>query len=132
MKLFKKGKYFILPIIGLSIRKIIFDSFITLVFNDDEESYLEFNTTLQVTQYNQTSNFAPNDKSTLILFYDHYLHKIKDAKADNTGNLWLSFENGTEIMIEDGPYENWHYTKINCTKRINSLHVHGGVGRLIF
>lgn len=129
MKLAQKGCYFELPIIGLSIKKIVFDGLMTLVFNDPEESFLDLHSTFKVTQFNQTNNIHPRAKDALTLFYDHFDEKIKDAIADKHGNLWVTFENGTQISVEDGPYENWHYTKRDLTKRKSSLYVHGGVGR---
>ena len=121
-----------MPIGGLKIKEIVFDGLVTIVFNDNENSYLDFHSCFKVTQYNQTKNVNPRDKDALTLFYDHYNQPIKEAKADKHGNLWLTFGNGTEIYVEDGPYENWHFTKQNIDKPYDSLHVHGGVGRTTF
>lgn len=132
MKLKQKGRYFELPIVGWTIKKIIFDGLLTLVFDDQEESYLQLHSTFKVTQYNQTKDISPRDKDGLTIFYDHYEQTIKDAKADGDGNLWLTFDNGTEITVEDGPFENWHYTKKNLTNPMDSLHVHGGIGQTVF
>lgn len=132
MKLKEKGRYLELPISGLKIKKLIFDGFLTVVFDDQEESYLEFHSALKVMQYNQTMDLYPNNKDTLMLFYDHFSQTIKEAKADKKGNLWVRFENGTEIAVEDGPYENWHYTKKSLINQLDSLSVHGGVGRTIY
>ncbi|MBI1288108.1 MAG: hypothetical protein GC178_11100 [Flavobacteriales bacterium] len=131
MKLKQKGRYFELPIVGQTIKKIIFDGLLTLVFDDQEESHLKLHSTFKVTQYNQTVEINPGDKDALTVFYDNYGQSIKDAKADGEGNLWLTFDNGTEITLEDGPYENWHYTKRNLINPMDSLNVHGGVGRTV-
>lgn len=132
MKLKQKGRFYELPIIGLSINRIVFDGLITLVFNDQEQSYLDLHSIFKVIQYNQTINLNPKEKEGLTFFYDQYGKNINDAKADSKGNLWITFENGIEIIVEDGPTENWHYTKINLTNPMNSLKVHGGVGQTTF
>ena len=44
--------------------------------------------------------------------------------------LFLIFSDKTELIIDDGPYENWHYTK--QYDKSNYLRVHGGVGRTIY
>lgn len=106
MKLKEVGKYFELPIDGLKIKEIIFNGMVIIVFNDKENSYLEFNSDFNVTQYNQAKKISSCDKESLSLLYDHFNQLIKEAKADRHGNLWLTFSNGTEIHVEDGPYEN--------------------------
>ncbi len=131
MKLKEKGKYFELPIINLKIKEIIYDGLLTIGFDDYENSYLQIHSIFTVTRNNQTSNIHPNQKDGLILFFDHYKETFKNAQADKHGNLWLTFSNETEIFIADGPFENWHYTKIKTTVPMDSLHVHGGVGKIV-
>ncbi|HEY1055275.1 MAG TPA: DUF6188 family protein [Emticicia sp.] len=131
MKIKEIGRYFELPIVGLKINQIIFTGRITLVFDDDEKSYLQLDSEFLVTQYNQTNALNPTSKEALLLFYDHFNQPIKEAKADRNGNLWLTFNNGTELQVEDGPYENWHYTKRSIQRSSDTLSIHGGVGRTI-
>ena len=83
-------------------------------------------------QYNQVKAISPKDKERLVLFYEHYKEPIKEVKTDGSGNLWLTFNNGTQITVEDGPYENRHYTKRCQAKPMESLYVHGGIGKTIF
>ena len=132
MRLKQKGQYYELPIIGLTIKKIVYDGMLTLVLDDQEEGWLQLHSIFKVTQYNQTRDINPKDKEGITFFYDQYGQPIKDAIADKQGNLWLTFENGTEIKVEDGPYENWHYTKKNLASPMDGLYVHGGVGQTIF
>lgn len=132
MKLKEVGRYFELPIDGLKIKEIIFNGMVTIVFNDKENSYLDFHSHFNVTQYNQAKKISPCDKEALILFYNHFNQPIKEAKADRYGNLWLTFSNGPEIHVEDSPYENWHYTKRSTDKPFDTLNVYGGIGRTIF
>lgn len=125
MKLRQVGRYFELPVAGLVFKKILFDGLLTVFVDDPEESFFQFHSTFKVTEHNQDKNVDPRSKDGLVLFHGLLGQKIKGAKADGHGLLWLTFANGMEILVEDGPYENWHYTR-------NGLHVHGGVGRLIY
>ncbi len=47
---------------------------------------------------------------------------IRLAKYGRTGVLRVVFEDGRELQVPDGPFENWHFES-------PSLQVHGGVGR---
>lgn len=130
----EKGRYYELPIIGLKIKKIVYEGLLQLVFNDSEESFLDLHGEFIIQKYNQNFTLTPKDKDALILFYDLFNAKvtIKEAKADKSGRLFLTFENGFELTVEDGPFENWHFTKINKQIPKNNLYVHGGVGKTIF
>jgi hypothetical protein len=128
MKLKQKGRYLEIPIVGLRITKIVYDGHLRLVLNDEEKSYLDLDNVFIVEQYNQQKKLHPAEKESLIFFYDQFAEEIKEAIADRNGNLWVTFQNGTRITVEDGPYENWHYTKMNLRNKINSVHVHGGAG----
>jgi hypothetical protein len=132
MKLKEKGKYLELPIIGTKIKKLIYDGFLTIVFNDDEESYLGFHADLNICQYNQEKIVDLKSKECLTFLYDQFGQTITEAKADKFGVLFIEFENGTKITVEDGPYENWHYTKRSKGNKIDCLYVHGGVGRTTY
>jgi len=131
MELKKKGKYLELPVSGLCIKQIIYNGLLRLVFNDPEKSYLDLHNNFIVEQYNQERKLHPNQKESLVFFYDHFGEEIKETLADTEGNLWISFVNGTKITVEDGPYENWHYTKRNLINKRDSLYIHGGVGSTV-
>jgi Family of unknown function (DUF6188) len=132
VRLIKSGTGYELPIIGLTIKQILFNGFTTIYFNDDEESWLDFHSEFKVDDSNQRSTVSPRDKQAFQLFFDLMTHSIVKAIGDN-GYLFLTFSNGTKLTVEDGPYENWHYTKITISdNKKNCLHVHGGVGRIIF
>jgi hypothetical protein len=129
MKLKELGRFLELPISGLSIKKIVFDGFLTLVFTDAEESFLEITAAFTVERHHYTSTMLPADKEGFLFFHEHFREPIKEAKADRQGNLWLTFSNGITLAIEDGPYENWHYTKHSLTTPTTWLRVHGGAGQ---
>ncbi len=128
MNLKQKGKNWELPIIDCQIRKIVFDGFITIVFNDVYQSYLEFHSSFIVKRYDQEEKFTIRSKETLILFYEHFERnsKITEAIAYKNGCLLLKFDDNTELFVDDGPYENWHFTSIKPNN--DHLFVHGGVG----
>jgi hypothetical protein len=132
MKLNETGKYFELPIGGLKIKEIIFNGLLRLVFDDQENSSLDLHSNFKASQYNQTTDFNPRNQEALVLFFNYFDKPIARAKADKYGNLWLTFENGMEISVADGPYENWHYTKKSSTNSKDILFVHGGVGRTTY
>jgi hypothetical protein len=125
MKLKQRGRYLELPIVGLKVKKILFDGLLTVFLNDEEESFLEFHSTFKVTKHNQTRDIDPRAKDGLIVFHDLIGETIKEAVTDK-GVLWLTFGNETEICVEDGPFENWHYTKRMGS---DTLFVHGGIGK---
>lgn len=68
MKLKERGKFLELPIIGLTIKRLIYDGSLTIVFSDYEESYLEFHSEFKVIQYNQENTINPRDKESLMFF----------------------------------------------------------------
>jgi hypothetical protein len=122
MKLKLRGRNFELPIIGLRIKKIIFFGSLTLVFSDEEESCLMLEWYFKVTQYSQTKTLDPWSKEGFAFFHDHCSCTIKEAKADRRGNLWLTFDNGSEMVVEEGMNENWQYIKKNLHIRSNELY----------
>jgi hypothetical protein len=42
------------------------------------------------------------------------------------------FEDGSELVVEDGPFENWIFTKVNPDRPRDTLRVYGGVGRTTY
>ena len=131
-KLKQKGQFLELPIIGLKISNIIYNGMVTLVFDDLEESYLDIHSVFIVSQYNQQKELSQRKKESLVFFHEQYGQVIKEAKASKEGVLFVEFENGTSFIVEDGPYENWHYTKKSTTNKMDALYVHGGVGSTIY
>lgn len=130
----EKGRYYELPIEGREIQKVIYDGLLRIVFDDLDESYLDLHGEFIIIRYNQTTTLFPKDRDALIMFYDliNARIRIKEAKADKSGQLFLTFDNGIGLTVEDGPYENWHFTKFDKQNPKNNLQVHGGVGKTIF
>ena len=133
LRLKERGRYYELPIEGARIKEIIYSGLITVVFNDADSSYLELHGNFEIIRYNQKSTISPRDKEAFLLFYDLFSICVKEAKADRQSRLSITFENDFELtMNEVGPFEAWHFTKINSASSGSSLHVHGGSGKLIF
>jgi hypothetical protein len=50
--------------------------------------------------------------------------KVLEAKYRRWSNLTIRFDDGGQLYIPDGPFENWHFRKMG-------LHVVGGCGRVV-
>ncbi|UOQ73658.1 DUF6188 family protein [Hymenobacter cellulosilyticus] len=129
MALKKKNGGFELPIIGLRVAQIVYSGRLKLVFDDAEQSRLDLDGAFSITRYDQTIRFEPLSKEAYMCGYDILSLGIKAATGGTHGTLLLVFENGWELYVEDGPYENWHYTKRSLCNPSANLYVHGGVGQ---
>lgn len=129
-KLKQIGKYFELPIIGCKVSACIFHGRICLKFNDKESSTLDIDGEFRMIQFGQEKIFDPTSKESWVSMLDLFGAEVKSAKADAKGWLYVEFDNKNEIVIEDGPFENWHFTKKYENK--DPLYVHGGIGRTTF
>ena len=49
---------------------------------------------------------------------------VKSDRYGSGGDLRLVFEDGQELHVPDGPFENWHY------ENSSGVRLHGGVGRV--
>jgi hypothetical protein len=125
-----KGRYYQLPIAGLKITRIVYSGLLTLHF-DDNDSLLDLHGEFVFMQYNQEQKLHPNSREAYLLMYDLHGVEIKDALADNEGELFITFVNGAELRVPDGPFENWHYTRIDDRNKNRNIFMHGGVGRTI-
>lgn len=132
MELIRKGKYFDLLLSGYTISKIIYDGFISLEFNIKDKTILDFHGEFRLIKFNQSKMLHPNSKETYLNFYDLYGEIIKEGLADKYGNLYMVFENKTEIHVLDGPFENWHFTKHFGQTNERRINVHGGCGKTSF
>ena len=105
--------------------------FLRIKFDDINESFIDFHSEFIITRFNQTKKLKPTEKEAIEFFFDHFGELIKEARAAKTGELYIVFDNGTELVVEDGPYENWHFTQINKSNK-NHIFIHGGVGRTVY
>jgi hypothetical protein len=50
--------------------------------------------------------------------------RVRAARFDRRSNLRISFDDGRVLRVDDGPFENWHFSNDD------GLRLHGGVGRV--
>jgi hypothetical protein len=130
MELARRGRYLVLPISGEHI--VAVEDGITVRFSDTAGSTLEVR--------GETTLRLASDPSTMLRTREPGAHfakligvPIREACAHpRRGELQILFEDGSELVVEDGPYENWHYTKVNPDRRNDVLRVHGGIGRTTY
>ncbi len=133
-KLKEKGQYYELPIEGYKIKKMLFSGIMHIIFDDKHESYLDFCYEFKIQKYNQTNVLKSNTFETLALFYDLWNEQtaIKEAKADKEGFLFLTFENGFEISVENQPCNNWQFTTRDAENKNNNVSAYNCCGSVCF
>ncbi|UOQ67434.1 hypothetical protein [Hymenobacter volaticus] len=125
------GRYYELPLASYAIQQIVYNGLIKLIFTDtDEHVSLDLHGEFEVITSGHIMKFSPRQREALMLFYDwfHADIKIEEAKADKQGQLLLMLSNRQELIVRDGPFENWHFTILNKRYPKQNLFVHGGVG----
>jgi hypothetical protein len=126
MELGRRGKYLLLPISGERI--VAVDDGITVRFSDPGSTLeVRGEITLCLASDPPTRTRAPG----LGRHVEPLLGiPIREARAHpRRGELLISFEDGSELVVEDGPYENWSYGKVDPERPGKALRVYGGVGR---
>lgn len=132
----KVGKYFIIPIDKFIISSFDFTKFIRIQFvlepEDNWDYELEIWGDYQIKWYGKEHSFNSIDIEGYKHLLDFSNEEVKSCKADKSENLWLNTTNKNELIIEDGPFENWQF-KIH--KRIprfkTKSHLIGGVGSIV-
>jgi len=125
------GRHYELPLIGCAIRQIIYNGMIRLDFSGNQENiFLDFHGDFEVVNSGHSERFSPSRKEALLLFYGWFQEgvTVQEAKAEKRGQLFLKFSNRQELIVQDGPFENWHFTVLNSQFPHKNLFVHGGVG----
>ncbi|RSK42300.1 DUF6188 family protein [Hymenobacter perfusus] len=129
------GRYYVIPLMGCAIQQIEYNGLVRLVFADaDERVFLDLHGEFQVEASGHITTFSPRQKEALLLFFDWFQTNvtIEEAKADKQGQLFLKLSNRQELIVQDGPFENWHFTILNRQSPSKNLFVHGGVGTTYF
>lgn len=118
----RKGKHWKIPIVGESVTGVYIGDYFRLNF--EESKWIDIEGDFKLLTRGQESliqKISLNDARKLI----DLLHmKVTDSTACYSGELLLEFNNGMEIVVEDGPFENWHFYDNLRTA------VHGGIGKL--
>jgi Family of unknown function (DUF6188) len=120
------AKFILIAIKGHKIKKLNYAGFTRLIFDDEFESYLEIHSEFKITKFNQIFTIQPIGKEALMTFFELINIPINVIRVYNSGELFISFDNETELFVEDGPSENWHFTSIKPNN--NNLFIHGGMG----
>ena len=122
----RSGKYFLLPLKYFEISDVVWDGLVTLLFNDPKNSQLDIHGEFLVGSDEVFERYSPRSEWIENVLESFIGVEIKVAKANSKGYLFITFADKREIIVEDGPFENWHYTNTD------KIFVHGGVGRLTY
>jgi len=125
MMIKKSGKYFLLPLKGFTIIEVIWDGLITLCFDDPKGSKLDIHGEFILSPNDQVERYSPKDEWVRDILESVIDVEINVVKANKYGNLTIIFEDARELFMEDGPYENWHYSNND------KAYLHGGIGRTV-
>lgn len=132
-KIKEKRDRYLLPLEGVVITGIDTRNFLGFDLAMAGESLpkwaIEINNDFELTRFNQTTNRSPLDKETLKMAIDLIGLSVKKAEGYKDGALYLELEDGTEMYVPDGPYENWHLMLVH-QERIKNTWVVGGVGNV--
>jgi hypothetical protein len=128
MKVEDNGKYYFLPIGGKTV-DMKAEQLTSFVFADDDyDLTLELHGDFKVNFDGDEQTFKIVEDfhtSILPLFINA---TIDNAKANRYGWLFLKFSDGRELIVEDGPYENWHFYVRRKNENLALIHLGGGVG----
>jgi len=113
-----------IPLEGHAISNVEGDARFVLVFDDPLQSRMYLDGSFSIGTQNERDVFDPPCEDWV---RDVLLSlagvKISAASYNSQSYLRISFEDGRDLSVDDGPYENWHYTNSSGTC------IHGGVGR---
>ena len=134
-KIKEKGKFYSLPFEGFQISGIDMRDFLGLELTEEGSSrpmfVIDINLNFELTRFNQSETLAPNDYAVVKKMIDLIGLKIKKSESSKTGDLYLTFDDGTEIKVPDAEYESWHINTIR-QERIKDTWIIGGVGMTSF
>ncbi len=99
---------------------------------DDVSRILDLHGEFKLIGFGKEKLYDPKDKNSWKELIDLWQEEIEEAIADRSGNLMIQLKNKIELKVEDGPYENWHFSIIDMQDKGNNLYVHGGVGKTIW
>jgi len=84
----------------------------------------------KIIRFGKETQCAPYQAESWKILVDFDQEEIYKLEADKSGNLWIETTKGNQLIVEDGPYENWHLRsyKVIDRKFLNNFHIIGGVG----
>jgi hypothetical protein len=123
------GKNIELPIVNLVVEKVVYEGRYTFVLKDKRdgsESTLEIHNTFLVECGDDVVPVKMHSGEAHYLAEGFQCCVVESAfSRHGSGELRVELSNGQTIIVEDGPYENWHYIKIG------QHYIHGGIGRVV-
>ena len=130
-KMTQKGKYYSIPLEGFTFSKLDMTELLglELIPKDTNEPtfvidiYGEFN----LTRFNQKQTMHAAEKETIKSMVDLIGLTIKKIQCSKSADLFITFNDDTEIHVPDAEYENWYINTIH-QERIKNAWVIGGVG----
>ncbi len=129
-KVTNAGKSFNIPIVDFWVIGFDIKCFGLELISEDINGpnfVIEISTEFELTRYNQTKKLSGLDKDSIKMMVDLVGLSIKKAKCSKTGDLYITFEDGSELHVPDSEYEGWHVNVI-VQERIKNSWVIGGVG----
>lgn len=134
-KIIERGKSYILPLEGLIISGIDLQHFLGIELKTENSNnpiiVIDIFADFTLNRFNQSKLLDPNNIETAKIILDLIDLKIKQSECSNTGDLYITLEDNTEITIPDSNFENW-IIKIIRQERIKNSWVIGGVGSTTF
>jgi hypothetical protein len=122
----RAGKHFRVPVEHCHIVEVLAEGLPRLRFDDAKQSTLDIHGEFHVKVSGVADVFSPREPGALNVLEAFLCVPIISAFASRHGALSVRFEDGRELVVPDGPYENWHFMNDD------GLVVHGGVGRLVW
>jgi hypothetical protein len=115
----------LLPLHGHAVSDVTGTGRFDLWFDDPAQSRLSLDGSFQIRIDNHTQEYTPpySDwvRDVLLSFVGV---RINSARYTRHSRLTIRFSDDRELIVEDGPYENWHYSNSS------GLILHGGIGRV--
>ncbi|XXX72424.1 DUF6188 family protein [Sorangium sp. So ce134] len=114
-----------LPLAGHALRDVEGDVHFDLKFDDSAESCLRLEGPFSLSAAGAVEAFAPPHPAWVRDVLSSLIGvRVDSARYDRNSNLRIKFADERELLVPDGPFENWH-TSNNMDTRL-----HGGVGRV--
>jgi hypothetical protein len=115
-----------LPLEGACIVDVRGAGRFDLVFDDADGGVLSLHGPFELRTGDQVDTYAPPCPDWVRdLLLGLVGVRIETARHRTIGSLRIQFEDGRELTVPDGPYENWVYADRGGRR------LHGGVGRVV-
>jgi|SRR5579864_1308549 len=115
----------LLPLHGHAVSDVTGTGRFVLFFDDPAQSRLSLDGSFQIRVDNETQEYTPLNpdwvRDVLLSFVGV---RVNSARYNRRSRLIIRFSDDRELIIDDGPFENWHYSNSS------GLSLHGGVGKV--